>query len=256
MDELDLAPLLITEHLALMGSVAVYPIMCERNGDAVNDHTALRARFSRGWCIDVNVSDWSSSRLSRPQVTDGVKETEAPPQLLGGGDITKEALTASCDIAEQTAGPRWAWENSIMVPRRIDGETEAQSEPCVEQRVSTSICTENATFYHVRQLSQAVSDPHEWTRCCGSAHKSASHPGDKTCWHSCRSSAEPLCFGWALNTVTLTPSAIIRLQKFRQTLAFLWGWSWKHCVNPQNSFVICKLSHLPLQQRRFITYIH
>lgn len=186
----------------------------------------------------------------------GLRRQRRLLNFWGGGDITKEALTASCDIAEQTAGPRWAWENSIMVPRRIDGETEAQSEPCVEQRVSTSICTENATFYHVRQLSQAVSDPHEWTRCCGSAHKSASHPGDKTCWHWCRSSAEPLCFGWALNTVTLTPSAIIRLQKFRQTLAFLWGWSWKHCVNPQNSFVICKLSHLPLQQRRFITYIH
>lgn len=53
----DLAPLLITEDLALMGSGAVYLIVCERNGDVANDHTALRASFSRGRCIGVNVSD-------------------------------------------------------------------------------------------------------------------------------------------------------------------------------------------------------
>lgn len=30
------------------------------------------------------------------------------------GDITKEALTPSCDVAKQTPGPWRAWENSII----------------------------------------------------------------------------------------------------------------------------------------------
>ena len=63
-------------------------------------------------------------RLSRPEVTDGVNsailqllrtETEAPPQLLRG-DITKEALTPSCDITKQTAGPWRAWEKQHYSP--------------------------------------------------------------------------------------------------------------------------------------------
>lgn len=43
-------------------------------------------------------------------MTDGVKETGAASSTsrgglgVGGSDITKEALTAGCDIAEQTAG--------------------------------------------------------------------------------------------------------------------------------------------------------
>lgn len=41
---------------------------------------------------------------TRLQVMDGVKETGA--SSTSGGGVTKEALTGSCDMAEQTAGPR------------------------------------------------------------------------------------------------------------------------------------------------------
>lgn len=50
-------------------------------------------------------------------------------------DITKEALTASCDITKQTLGPCRAWENSIIVQEWIDQENKAQFEPCVVRPV-------------------------------------------------------------------------------------------------------------------------
>lgn len=144
--------------------------------------------------------------------------------------------------------------SGLIRPRVTDGFKET-GENCVTIPRWIGREPANATFYHVHQLSQAVLEPHECTRSWGSTHKSDSHPGDAACWHWCSSSAAPPCFRWPLNTVALTPSAIISLHKFRQTLVFLWGWIWNHCVKPQTSSLICELSHSLLQQRPF-NYLH
>ena len=66
------------------------------------------------------------------------------------GDITKEALTPSCDIAKQTSGPWRAWENVIIACWEwIDQENKAQFEPCPVKSISQPIYVDLTTFYHV-----------------------------------------------------------------------------------------------------------
>lgn len=62
------------------GVWTVYLIVCERNWDAMNDHATLM--YGRE-CERFTLLSLLGS-LSEPEVTGGVKETEAPPQLLGG----------------------------------------------------------------------------------------------------------------------------------------------------------------------------
>lgn len=166
--------------LGFNGVPTVYLIVCERNRDVIVDHITFSIVSLHHALMYLHEGLWfivlllfmmelplRPACLGGPEVMDGGQsgDPSAPewgdsgPSSAARGDITKEALTPSCDTAKQTAGPWWAWENGIIALRWIDRENKAQFEPCVERPVSASVFTEPTTFYHVHQLSQAASAP-------------------------------------------------------------------------------------------------